>query len=519
MHEVERLYRLSYSRASWRALKSPPDVFAVCAYFAKITGCYKIYARASQALRDSVKGAVKDGEKWRSLLDSKIDPKVGDIPRRIASNWSYIGKHIHRPMSELSSDNRFVTSCLLLIVACDEACVGIGIPSGPGESYFELTSEIQIGSGTLCISIPSDSLRVLPKQHTPQSGFNIRSITHHLSLCTASEVTPVWTQMPPQKDGYRARTSYNLMLAPWPLKMEASDLLPAGRESSTPERFGYFDYMPRRSDAVAPVKVWVEKLFKHAKAIGQDIDLIVFPECALTIKQWSAVSKVAAKYDASVVSGVRSAAIDRGYGENSLRFKVPYSWQIEEAQHKHHRWQIEESQISNYGLGGTLDRSKSWWENISIHNRKLNFFAIRPELVVCPLICEDLARQDPVAELVRSVGPNLVIALLMDGPQISQRWSARYATVLADDPGSSVLTISSLGMVKLSRPRDCSPSRVFASWKDAFGNFVPLELAHNETAMILNLQFRPQDECTVDGRSDGGVASTPVLCGMHAIAH
>jgi hypothetical protein len=33
---------------------------------------------------------------------------------------------------------------------------------------------------------------------------------------------------------------------------------------------------------------------------------------------------------------------------------------------------------------------------------------------MCALICEDLARPDPVAEIVRTVGPNLVIALLME---------------------------------------------------------------------------------------------------------
>lgn len=68
------------------------------------------------------------------------------------------------------------------------------------------------------------------------------------------------------------------------------------------------------------------------------------------------------------------------------------------------------------------------------------------------LVCEDLARQDPAADLIRAVGPNLLIALLMDGPQLSGRWPARYASVLAEDPGTSVLTLTSLGMAERSRP-------------------------------------------------------------------
>ena len=62
------------------------------------------------------------------------------------------------------------------------------------------------------------------------------------------------------------------------------------------------------------------------------------------------------------------------------------------------------------------------------------------------------AEPEPAAELIRAVGPNLLIALLMDGPQLSNRWPARYAAVLAEDPGTSVLTLTSLGMAERSRP-------------------------------------------------------------------
>jgi hypothetical protein len=78
---------------------------------------------------------------------------------------------------------------------------------------------------------------------------------------------------------------------------------------------------------------------------------------------------------------------------------------------------------------------------------------------------EDLARPDPVGDLVRSVGPNLVIALLMDGPQLRARWSGRYAMSLADDPGSFVLSVTSLGTTEelvSQRSREYGVSRVDA---------------------------------------------------------
>lgn len=86
-----------------------------------------------------------------------------------------------------------------------------------------------------------------------------------------------------------------------------------------------------------------------------------------------------------------------------------------------------------------------------------------------------MARQDPAADLIRAVGPNLLIALLMDGPQLKDRWAARYASVLAEDPGSSVLTLTRLGMARRSRPflrttgRRAEPSQVIALWRDAGG--------------------------------------------------
>jgi hypothetical protein len=52
------------------------------------------------------------------------------------------------------------------------------------------------------------------------------------------------------------------------------------------------------------------------------------------------------------------------------------------------------------------------------------------------------------------------------GPQLTSRWAARYASVLADDPGSAVLTLTSFGMAQRSRPHDRDPSRVLALWKD-----------------------------------------------------
>lgn len=140
-------------------------------------------------------------------------------------------------------------------------------------------------------------------------------------------------------------------------------------------------------------------------------------------------------------------------------------------------------------------------------------------LTFAVLICEDLARQDPIAELVRCVGPNLVVALLMDGPQMPDRWSARYATVLAEDPRSSVLTLTSGGMVDLSNAQFGGTSpRSIALWRDAASPRArQIHLQEGAEGVILRLGHKMETEWTADGRSDRGTTGYIVLNGVYQV--
>jgi hypothetical protein len=320
----------------------------------------------------------------------------------------------------------------------------------------------------------------------------------------------------------KARASFNVLLAPWPLIVDSSSFVAAAsNESHDEENFGYVEYRQAASAASLSVVDWLSQRFRRAKELAQAIDLVVFPEAALNERQWRSVANLCARQGVALIGGVIKKG-RQGKGANSVRFRLPLIHD-ELVQYKHHRWLIDENQIRTYSLGTSLEvrgpagRPRYWWENIEIPERKIQFIAVDSRLSLCALICEDLARQDPVAEVVRSVGPNLVIALLMDGPQLNGRWASRYASVLADDPGSSVLTLSCLGMVEKSRPPGSARSRTVASWKDAFGEFRQIDLEVNEEAILLNLQFISGEEWTVDGRSDGLVASYPVLCGIHGL--
>jgi hypothetical protein len=254
----------------------------------------------------------------------------------------------------------------------------------------------------------------------------------------------------------------------------------------------------------------------------------VFPELALADEDLPVLFNLVARMQPPpiLIGGTSIPDATSGMSHNKSVTLIPLADEILGKprffafyQHKHHRWRLDGSQIRQYGLGGILDPEIDWWEHIIVSRRQLGFVSLQPWLTLCTLICEDLARPDPIANLVRAVGPNLVIALLMDGPQLAKRWPARYGTVLADDPGSSVLTVSSLGMVQLSRPRGTSPSNVIALWKDALsGEPIEISLPPGHQAMLLSLTRARREEFTADGRSDRGMTYYLTLSGIHPVS-
>jgi hypothetical protein len=91
--------------------------------------------------------------------------------------------------------------------------------------------------------------------------------------------------------------------------------------------------------------------------------------------------------------------------------------------------------------------------------------------------------------------------VLLDGPQLSTRWPYRYAGVLGDEPGSAVLTLTSLGMATRSRPPGVSVSRVVALWNDPIDGLREIELGLRADAVALSVSVRGRNAWTADGRS------------------
>ena len=500
----------------------PPDTFALCmaplwksAAYSSVLNHWPPGRIASSKWTEMVTSAAK---KWRDGWVSK------KLPDEVSLRWKAAFEDTSYPLSQLSKHPKACQLMLELAAIADEASAGLGIPSeGKEESIDEILFAVEgyqrlritapVGS-TLCNLVHPSRARVLPKMHCPQSGLTIRSLSHHLAVVLGDEIKPIWNQW----SGLEVDSHLNLLVVPRPSVVNPLQFRPEApirdeMSNIDTDFFGFFsiDHL----DSCKPTLAEIIRLVKVAQRSSGPIHGVVLPELALSDSDYELLRDKLERQNIFLIAGVGTRGSSSRHAKNQVRISFPlYKTAV---QHKHHRWRLEEHQITQYSLGGRLDSEKQWWEHISVDDRTLNFFSLLPWLVLTPLICEDLARPDPVGDLVRAVGPNLVIALLMDGPQLKERWSARYATTLADDPGCSVLTVTSAGMAKLSRPHGVVGPRdpVIALWKDGkSGNSVEIVLPSGYDGIVLSLSRRYAEEWSADGRSDGGNSGYPSLTGI-----
>ncbi len=344
------------------------------------------------------------------------------------------------------------------------------------------------------------------KSHTPQAGISLNSLSHDLAYIkpgvevAALVGSSIQTIEPNQ---------YNVLVLPWPL--EVTDKFFKQDHKPTlqmDEEFGFFAYENHQTITHQMITYAIESSGRRSLP-----DLVVIPECAVRSNDKSELLMGLRDYFSErhmdypiIIFGVFGDGDSvESYGENSLellyvnRFVQSY---VGENQRKHHRWALDATQLNTYGLGHVLSTNKvKWWESCSTGDRKL--ISYRDEHVhICPLICEDLARQDPIAPVVRSLGPDLVVALLLDGPQMIGRWSHRYSSALVDEPGCSVLSISPYGMTQRStNGGEYPPSSNVALWTDTQDSY-ELELEPDKIGILLKLEFEVQRQWTADGRGE-----------------
>ena len=572
-------YISSIAPGYWKATRNkpdrfpewPPDCFAITTAVLKKTGCYDQVIRdwppglPKQPLEDWVIETTLLGQDWRAYWNGDLDT----FPPKIRRRWRMIVSYHSVPVQAINgrTHRALVHALLELGAIADEASYGLGNSEASQSDFMgdqalrylkSSPGPVHARSSTLCSpAILGHS--VFPKARTPQSGLTIRSLSHHLALLETTEVETAWHLAElSQATRQSAHQPLNLLVIPYPELVSPRDFKALPRRANADVEFHetqcLFHYDRSDHPEATDVPQLTLDLLRAAERFVPQVDAVIFPELSLSLAQYEGVIEalesryLLQKQDLPqldhatncplLIAGIVDLADQKtGLARNYARCELPKlttrqtleelgrddRWKSFE-QDKHHRWFLERNQIVRYGLTSQLDPNLKWWEATTAPARRVvNFVSLRNSLSMCVLICEDLARPDPVADVVRSVGPNLVVALLMGGPQIEKRWAGRYASVLADDPGSSVLTVTSQGMCQLSKDgRFNDSSRKIAMWKDCRGGTQEIELQAGSQGILLTLydhdnSFVGEEEVSADGRGDGGASGIWVYGGVHQL--
>jgi hypothetical protein len=465
-------------------------------------------------------GAVEEAAReWGAWVEGRR----AALPELLHEEWSALREGAEISLEELArGEARRVCEALLTLHAiADEACAGLGVAldTADGEAcvYRARGRELLARTGSLARVNPR-VLRVLPKVRTPPTG---RASFSRYACVHGPGIEARWNKMPARHPGMDVRSEYaNLLLLPWPLEVKASDFRPLADSIQRPtkEPFAFFEFAPAQG---LDFDLLHRVLVAAREEVGA-VDVVVLPEGAVDEGEIEQLEALLQRHGVvSLHTGVRQRSelpgrspgnwLHIGFNPRLEKGAAPAEqsgrW-LHIRQPKHHRWSLDEHQVYQYHLGGILHPSVRWWEAIDLPRRTIEFVEVA-ELTLISLVCEDLALHDDIAELVRSVGPTPVFAVLLDGPQLTTRWAARYAGVLADDPGSAVLTLTSFGMVQRCRPhrRDVSP--VVALWRDPARGFREIPLEPGAHGVVLTVCMDRATRRSADGRS-------PVENGTHA---
>jgi hypothetical protein len=341
---------------------------------------------------------------------------------------------------------RICQALITLHAIADEACAGTGVAVADvpphGHRFRGRPRELLARTGTLS-RINRQRLRVLPCVRNPVGGPTIRSLSRYVCV-RGPEVDAVWNRIRARTVGPEGTAEEgNVLMLPWPLRIDAEDFKPTGAvEGAEFEPHGFFEFAPGE---LLDLDL-ADRVLQSARDQEGSVEIVVLPESTLRPGDIDELEALLTRHGVwLVVAGVREPPDTGGrFGADWLHLGVWLGgrwWRYR--QNKRHRWSLDDNQSEQYHLATALPPGVRWWEAMAVPRRTVQVVELGEGVTVVSLVCEDLARLDEVADLLRAIG---LVTTLLEGPQLASRWTARYASVLADDPGSAVVTLTSFGL-------------------------------------------------------------------------
>jgi hypothetical protein len=514
-------------------LEWPADVLALTNVILTRTGAFRFtLAPASDwppgRYGDWAREVEQAGRRWSAWADKRR----GTIPGLVLAAWKILRERVDVPLEQVATGQQpeLCEALLTLHAVADEACAGLGIAldssDGDACAYRGRGRELLARTGSLARVNPRFML-VLPKVVTPPTG----TATFSRYACVHGPgIAARWHKVPARHRGTDITSEFaNLLLLPWPMRVRESDFraVAGSVQRLAKEPFGFFEFAP----AEALDLDLLDRVLVAAREEVNSVDVVLLPESAVSEDEIGPLERLLDRHGVNFVyTGVRQRCSQVGrlpgnwlHTGISPRFEKgadpppePSGPWFPIRQNKHHRWALDHSQILQYHLGGVLHPDIQWWEAIDVPRLAVEFVEVA-ELTMVTLVCQDLASDDDMAALIRSVGPTLVLTVLLDGPQLTSRWSARYASVLADDPGSAVLTLTSFGMVQRSRPHGRDASSTIALWKDPSRGVREIPLEAGAQGVVLTVCMNRAARRSADGRWPVDNGTLVYDAGVHQI--
>jgi len=532
--------------AVWRAVADAPITDGLLQWPADLFAVTNVLLAHAQAFRLAV--SPPTGQRWpppepaswsdaveRAAHEWKmwVEEPAGPAPGLLAEELEVLLEGVDTPLEEVTQgrDWRLCQALLTLHAIADEACAGLSVAfdysDGVACFYRAQSRELLARTGSLS-RISTCFLRVLPKAQTPPIG---RASFSRYACVIRRNVEIGWYKLPFRTSGAGAETERgNLLLLPWPLRVREVDFcaIAGSVQRLEKEPFGFFEFAPHE-----PLDLdLVDRTLRAAREEVGNVDIVMLPESALEEDEIGALETLLDRHGvASLRTGVRGRSCESGQlpgnwvhiGVNPrldpsgpLGAGEPEHW-FHLRQDKHHRWSLDESQIYQYHLGGVLHPHIRWYEAIDTPRPSVKFLETGAGTLTANIVCEDLTQNDEVGEIIRSVGPTFMTAFLLDGPQLASRWGARYASVLADDPGAAVLALTSYGMARRSRPHRHEPSAVIALWKEPSGGAREIPLESGAHAVLLTVCGDRATRRSADGRRPADTGASIFDVAIHQI--
>lgn len=525
------------------APSTPQDIFAGVGVLLEESGALAFHGAGVNIPHSEYPKLLLDGETTTSMEDVGREWRNSHnkVPMIVQTLWLELIKYWDFPLyyraykflrPRKRNDQHWWSVALKLFIIADAACEGIGFTPYDrdentivGEFWRQRINAIEkhrVSSkqpvknietpSSIAPQADPDVVCIQPKSLFPSIGSGSRVFSKNLSILRPRGLVRTQWAVNTHIPGVNQDSGLNILVLPFPYSYEKNEFrIKPIKDENRAETVRVFELNQSWLDEkpFSEFRDTCTKIITNCNdKLKKSVHAIVLPELALNRARFIEFADFAKQLLPSlefIVSGSSQNCAKipnqsngnyiwiRKYVAKSDGLHSASDKYFDVSQSKHHRWQLEYNQILDYGLehgkDGGLDAQHPHWENFSGRPREVNFFAFREKSAFCGVVCEDLARSEPCHEIIRSVGPNLLFGLLMDGPQIEQRWGAKYASFFAADHGCSVMTISSRALVERSqikRVKDKNFSTIYFK-SPGMSHALPIETKDKDSAVFMRL--------------------------------